>query len=475
MKISFYGAAREVTGSCYCIEVNGKRILIDCGMQQGFDEKDNQELPFNAEEIDAVILTHAHIDHSGRLPLLVREGFKGKIFAIMATCKLVSIMLRDSANIQENDAEWENKKRNGKGNGRIMPLYTLKDAEKTLKYLKPCKYDETYEIVPGASANFVDSGHILGSASVELYLEEQGTKKKIVFSGDIGNRDQPIIKDPQCIKQADYVVMEATYGDRLHEKSYDFTADLAKIINETFSRGGNVVIPAFAVGRTQGILYMLREIKERKLISNAGFKVYVDSPLATEATDIYDDDLGIYGDQQTKEILKKGLNPLSFPGLYFTESVNQSKALNYDPEPKVIISSSGMCEAGRIRHHLKNNIGRKDCSIVFVGFQAKGTLGRTIIEGADPVVIFGEEIPVLARIYDYSGLSAHADKNGLLAWINCYERKPDMVFIVHVEQSVFGGFIDDLTAQGFNAIAPFYKSEYDLRNGQVISGQKSLY
>ena len=349
MKLSFYGAAKEVTGSCYCIEINGKRILIDCGMQQGQDEKDDQRLPFNASGIDFVVLTHAHIDHSGRLPLLVKEGFTGKIYATGATCRLISIMLKDSANIQEMDAKWENKKRRRAGKNEVMPLYSMADVEDTLKQLVPCSYDDMIEINNGIKVSFMDAGHILGSASVEIFLNEGPLSKKIVFSGDIGNIDQPIIKDPQYIDIADYVVIEATYGDRAHERSADFTSDLANIIEETLSRGGNVIIPSFAVGRTQGLLYFIREIKKNRLVSNPDFPVYVDSPLATEATDLYDDDLEIYGDSQTREILKKGLNPIAFPGLDFTDSVDDSKALNYDSTPKVIISSSGMCEGGRIR------------------------------------------------------------------------------------------------------------------------------
>ncbi len=468
MNLSFYGAAREVTGSCYCIDVNGKKILVDCGMQQGQDEKDAQKLPFNATDIDHAILTHAHIDHSGRLPLLVKEGFKGKIYAIEATCNLVSVMLRDSAKIQESDATWENKKSKGSGKEIVLPLYSVADAENTLKYLVPCSYNKMYEISGGIRINFVDAGHILGSASVEVFLSEGELNQKIVFSGDIGNTGQPIIKDPQYIREADYVVMEATYGDKNHEKSADYTSGLAKIIDETLSRGGNVIIPAFAVGRTQGLLYMLREIKEKRLVASYNFPVYVDSPLATEATDLYDDDLNIYADWQTKNILKKGLNPLKFPGLNFTDSVEDSKALNYDPTPKVIISSSGMCEGGRIRHHLKNNLERKECSIVFVGFQAQGTLGRMLISGAEKVEILGEEITVSASIHNFIGLSAHADREGLLKWINSFDKKPGKVFVVHVEDSVYDGFVQSLKGLGFAAVAPLYQSVYELNAGNTI-------
>jgi metallo-beta-lactamase family protein len=469
MILSFYGAAKEVTGSCYCLEANGKKLLVDCGMQQGLDEKDDQKLPFNACDISFVVLTHAHIDHSGRLPLLVKEGFSGKIYAIKATCDLISIMLRDSANIQEMDAKWENKKNKRAGKNEVIPLYSMDDVEDTLKYLVPCNYGEINEISEGIKVNFVDAGHILGSASAEIFLSEGIETEKIVFSGDIGNTNQPIIKDPQYINEADYVVMEATYGDRNHEENKDYTLDLAKIINETISRGGNVVIPSFAVARTQEILYFIREIKGKGLVANApNFPVYVDSPLASAATKLYDADLRGYADSQTISILKKGINPLTFPNLTFTDSIDDSKALNYDPTPKVIISSSGMCEAGRIRHHLKRNLWREECSIVFVGFQVDGTLGRRLLDGAKKVELFSEEIAVLATIHNLTGLSAHADRNGLLKWINSFDKKPNKVFVTHGEDFVCDEFVKSLNELGFLAVAPLYKSIYDLSNGKLI-------
>ncbi len=464
MNLSFYGAAKEVTGSCYLLEANGKKLLVDCGMQQGHDEKDGQRLPFNARDIDFVVLTHAHIDHSGRLPLLVKEGFRGSIYAIKATCDLISIMLRDSANIQEMDAMWENKKGKRSGKDEVIPLYSVENAEDTLKFLVPCNYDEMNKISEGINVNFVDAGHILGSASAEILLSEGMETKKIVFSGDIGNTDQPIIKDPQYIKEADYVIMEATYGDRNHEKK-DYTLGLAKIIDETLSRGGNVVIPSFAVARTQEILYFIREIKEKGLVaSTPDFPVYVDSPLASQATKLYETDLRDYADVQTITILKKNINPLTFPNLTFTDSADDSKALNYDPVPKVIISSSGMCEAGRIRHHLKHNLWKKECSIVFVGFQVDGTLGRIILDGAKKVELLGEEITVLAAIHNLTGLSAHADRDGLLKWINSFDKKPDKVFVTHGEDSVCDEFVRHLNESGFLAVAPLYKSTYNLSN-----------
>ncbi len=462
MNLSFYGAAREVTGSCYCIEANGRKFLIDCGLQQGQDEKEDQSLPFNAKDMDFVILTHAHIDHSGRLPLLVRDGFSGKIYTTGATCDLISVMLKDSAEIQKMDAEWKNRKAKRAGKSEVAPLYTVADVEDTLKLLVPCDYGKVNEVDNGIRFDFVDAGHILGSASVELFLAEDGKEKKIVFSGDIGNTGQPIIKDPQYIEDADYVVMESTYGDRNHEKTSDYAMDLAKIVDRTLSRGGNVIIPSFAVGRTQGLLYIFSEIKKRGLVKNSNFPVYVDSPLASEATKIYEDDLKAYADRETEGIIKKGSDPLTFKDLVFTGSNNESRALNDDPVPKVIISSSGMCEGGRIGHHLKHNLWKEECSLVFVGFQAYGTLGRSILDGAERVEIFGEEIAVRATVYNFTGLSAHADRDGLLKWIKSFKKKPEKVFVTHGEDSVCELFAGSLKNMGLTAVAPFYKSVYNL-------------
>ena len=461
MNLSFYGAAREVTGSCYSLKSSGKKILIECGLRQGQDEGGNQKLPFDARDIDFVILTHAHIDHSGRLPLLVRDGFKGNIYASGATCDLISVMLEDSAEIQEMDARWKNRKARRAGKKEVPPLYTIADVKDTLKLLVPCDYGKTEEISSGIRFNFIDAGHILGSASVELFLDEGGKEKKIVFSGDIGNTGQPIIKDPQYIEEADYVVMESTYGDRNHESNGDYALELAKIVDKTLAGGGNVIIPSFALGRTQGLLYIFSEIKKRGLINN-NFPVYVDSPMASEVTKIYQEDLIAYADQETKGIINKGSNPLTFKNLAFTDSADQSRALNSDPVPKVIISSSGMCEGGRIGHHLKHNLWKKECSLVFVGFQAYGTLGREILDGAERVEVFGEEIAVKAAIYNFTGLSAHADRDGLFKWINSFVRKPDKVFVTHGEDSVCEQFTKTLEGMGFSAEAPLYKSVYKL-------------
>lgn len=469
LNIRFYGAAKEVTGSCHCIEANGKKILIDCGMQQGSDEKDNQQFQFDPKEIDCVVLTHAHIDHSGRLPLLVKEGFKGKIFATKATCNLLSIMLRDSAHIQEMDAIWENRKGRRAGKAEAVPLYAMKDAEKTLEQLVECNYKEQVIVTEGIKVTFVDAGHILGSSSAVLTVTEGEHTEKIVFSGDIGNINQPIIRDPQPIKEADYVVMESTYGDKNHEECIDCVSRLADVIDNTLRRGGNVVIPSFAVGRTQELLYFIREIKEQNLVKSVpNFPVCVDSPLAIEATKIYEEELLGYADEETLAVLKKGNGPLRFPGLRLINEAEESKSLNFDETPKVIISSSGMCEAGRIRHHLKHNLWRPESSVIFVGFQAVGTLGRMLLDGVKRVKLFGEEVAVKAQIHNFRGLSAHADRKGLLHWVNYFDPRPKKVFLIHGEDSVTEEFTETLSAIGFEAIAPELNAVYDLKDGSLL-------
>jgi metallo-beta-lactamase family protein len=469
MKLCFYGADKEVTGSCHCVEVNGKKILIDCGLQQGADEDDNHRLPFDARQIDCVIVTHAHIDHSGRLPLLIKNGYEGKMYTTEKTCELLSIMLRDSAHIQEIDAMNENRKGRRAGREPEEPIYTVEDAENTLKYLVPCGYGQITELFEGVKFRFTDAGHLLGSASAELWLTENGETKKLVFSGDIGSRNQPIIRNPQYIKEADYVVMESTYGDRDHEKQENYAAVLADIFDRTLARGGNVVIPSFAVGRTQELLYYIREMKEQALVkSDPDFPVYVDSPLAAEATKIYGGDLTGYADAETVQLMKSGFRPISFSNLNICASADESKALNDDPTPKVIISSSGMCEAGRIRHHLKHNLWRAECSVVFVGYQANGTLGRILVDGVDRVKLFGEEIVVKAEIHNFRALSAHADRSGLIRWIEAFEPKPGRVFVVHGEQTVCETFTQTLQQMGFHAIAPNFGAEYDLLADQLL-------
>ncbi len=469
MKLTFFGAAKAVTGSCHCLEVGGKKILIDCGLQQGRDERDNRVLDFAPGYIDYVILTHAHIDHSGRIPLLVKQGFHGQIVTTRLTGQLMSIMLRDSAHIQEQDAQWQNQKGKRAGREPVEPLYTIADAEAALKNVVTHEYGELVDLCEGVRIRFVDAGHLLGSASVELWLTEGDVTKKIVFSGDIGNIDQPIIRDPQYIGDADYVVMESTYGDRNHEPPESYTAALAEIIEDTFNKGGNVVIPSFAVGRTQELLYFIREMKEKGMVkSHPDFEVCVDSPLAGEATKIYAGDLHGYLDEEAIEALKGGAL-FTFPGLTVTQTSEESKALNMDRKSRVIISASGMCDAGRIRHHLKHNLWRPECTVVFVGYQGEGTLGRALLEGADHVKLFGEEIAVQAKIVNFKGLSSHADRDHLLSWVKNYAPKPSHVFIVHGDSQVTEIFAQTLRDQGFAAHAAEYEEVYDLSADRMLA------
>ena len=480
MKLTFFGAAKAVTGSCHCVEVRGKKILIDCGLQQGKDERDNTVLDFAPNYIDYVIVTHAHIDHSGRIPLLIKQGFQGQIFATRLTGELMSIMLQDSAHIQEMDAQWKNQKGKRAGRPPVEPLYTVADAAQVPEHLVTVEYGQIIELCEGVKIRFVDAGHLLGSASVEMWLEEDGVEKKIVFSGDIGNHNQPIIRDPSMIDGADYVVMESTYGDRNHDPVVSYTAELAKIIDDTFSKGGNVIIPSFAVGRTQELLYFMREMKKEGLVkSNPDFTVCVDSPLANEATKIFSGDLRGYLDDDALEVVKDGERLFTFPGLTMTESSEESKMLNMDKSSKVIISASGMCDAGRIRHHLKHNLWREECAIVFVGYQGEGTLGRHLLEGAKQVRLFGEDIAVNASIYNFKGLSSHADRDHLLDWIGHFSPKPDQVFVVHGDSEITDLFANDLNERGIPAHAPLYQEVYDLAadrmlaKGVVLEGKRT--
>ena len=464
MKLSFFGADQCVTGSCHCLEVGGKRILIDCGLQQGRDEVDNRSLPFAPGSIDYVLITHAHIDHSGRVPMLIKNGFQGRILTTRLTAQLMSIMLQDSAHIQESDAEYKNRKNRRAGRPEEEPLYTVADAQRVPEFIDTCEYDQPVHLCDGVDAVFIDAGHLLGSASIRLTLTEGGETRTIVFSGDIGNVDQPIIRDPQFFTGADYVVMESTYGDRNHTEVWSYTGQLAQIIDETLGKGGNVVIPSFAVGRTQELLYFIREIKDQGLVTSVpNFPVYVDSPLAKSATTIFCGDLRGYLDQDALELVKDGTHMFNFPGLHLTETVDESKALNEDHTPKVIISASGMCDAGRIRHHLKYNLWRADSAVVFVGFQSPGTLGRTLLDGTPSVKLFGEDVAVRAKVVNFQGLSSHADHDHLVNWISQFkEPKPQHVFVVHGDREVAPVFAQTVTQLGFAAHAPQYTESYDL-------------
>ena len=457
MKLTFIGADHEVTGSCHLVEACGKNILVDCGMEQGPDLYENQEIPVASGDIDYILLTHAHIDHSGKIPMLCKQGFHGEIVTTFATSDLCNIMLRDSAHIQEFEAEWRNRKARRSGGPEYEPLYTMADADAAIKLLAPCDYDQRITLCDGIDIRFTDVGHLLGSAAIEMWITEGDISKKIVFSGDVGNLDQPIIKDPKKVTEADYILIESTYGDRVHgDVRPDYVGEFTRILKETFDRGGNVVVPSFAVGRTQELLYFIREIKEKNLVTGHGcFPVYIDSPLAIEATRIFKDTDPSCFDEEANALLAKGIDPIQFPGLKVSVTSDESRAINTDPVPKVIISASGMCEAGRIRHHLKHNLWRKECTILFVGYQAVSTLGRSLLEGATNVKLFGESIEVQAEICQLTGLSGHADREGLLKWVNSFEPKPKRVFVIHGEDEVENIFTQTLTEQGFTACAPY--------------------
>ena len=468
MNLTFLGAAREVTGSLYYLEAEGGRILIDCGMEQGEDVYENQDLPVEPSEIDCVVLTHAHIDHSGKLPLLYKRGFRGPIFATEPTTRLCDLMLRDSAHIQEFEAEWRNRKALRAGGEPYVPLYTMQDAVGAIGLFRPVKYGDAVNVVPGIEARYSDAGHLLGSASVTL--TDATENFTIVFSGDIGNTHQPILNDPVPLKKADFVVMESTYGDRSHGPRPDYIAELSAVIQQTFDRGGNVVIPSFAVGRTQEMLYFLRQIKAEGRVKGHGvFTVYVDSPLAVEATHVFQESDSSSFDEDTRALIRKGINPISFPGLKTSVTSDESKAINFDRNPSVILSASGMCEAGRIRHHLKHNLWRPESTVLFVGYQARGTVGRALVEGAEKVKLFGEEIAVSAEIRVLAAVSGHADNAGLINWISSFDPKPRQVFVTHGEESVAQIFAGRLRDElGLTADVPFSGETWALPEARMI-------
>ena len=471
MKITFIGATHEVTGSCYYLEAAGRKFLVDCGMEQGPDYYENVEIPVACGELDFVLLTHAHMDHSGNLPAIYAKGFQGPIYATDATCHLCDIMLRDSAHIQMFEAEWRNRKGKRQGKPEFVPAYTMEDAMGVIRNFVSCPYEKVITPAEGISVRFIDAGHLLGSASIELTIREGDKEEKIVFSGDIGNTGQPLIKDPEYLHSADYVVMESTYGDRSHGEKPDYVKLLAQIIQETFDRGGNLIVPSFAVGRTQEMLYFIRQIKADNLVHGYdGFTVYLDSPLANEATTIFSEHQYDCFDEVAMELIHKGINPISFPGLKISVTSDDSKAINYDEEPKVIISASGMCDAGRIKHHLKHNLWDERNTILFVGYQAVGTLGRALIEGATDVKLFGEPVHVAAHINRMPGISGHADVNGLLDWAKAFaEVRPKKVFVTHGDDAVTEIFAKRLNEElGYDTMAPFSGTVYDLAENVCI-------
>ena len=443
MKVTFLGATKTVTGSNFLVEGAGKKFLVDCGMYQGSaaDEFEN-EAPFlfNVDEIDFMLLTHAHIDHSGRIPKLYNEGYRNDVIATKATCDLCSIMLPDSGHIQEMEAEWKNRKRERKGEEPVPPIYTAEDAAKSLEIFKPVQYNEIVDIDENIKARFNDAGHMLGSSIIEVWITENGETKKIVFTGDLGNNDIPLLSPPTMISDADYLVMESTYGNRLHIRNDDKAEVFLNIVYETLEKGGTVVIPSFAVGRTQEILYELNRIKDKKDDEEFSKKyqklmsvpVYVDSPLAISATEVFNENMNLFN-EETQAIINEGDNPLEFNGLKFTRTAEESKALNESEESSIIISASGMCEVGRIKHHLKHHLWDPNSTILFVGYQAPGTLGRKLVDGEKKVKIFGEEIAVNARIEYIEGYSGHADQEWLMNFVYSFTTPPKHIFLVHGE------------------------------------------
>ena len=480
MKIKFCGAASGVTGSCHLISTENHKILLDCGQFQGGKQMEalNEEpFPFEPSEIECVILSHAHIDHCGRLPLLVKRGFRGRIYCTDATADLLDVMLKDSGFIHEKEAEWQNRKNERAGRKPVEPLYTLKDSEETLKLVSPVMYDQLFELNDAMKIVFNDAGHILGSAITELWVTEGERITKVVFSGDLGVMDRPILRDPTIIKKADCVIMESTYGNRLHPENSTSISELLDIVLKTIRRGGTVVIPSFAVGRTQELIYEFNRFYERKPELRAELDkitVYIDSPMATTATEVFRKNAQVF-DEETKAYILKGDNPLDFPNLRFTRSTAESQALNADSKPKVIISASGMCEAGRIRHHLKHNLWDPNSSVVFVGYQAEGTLGRLLVNGIKDVALFGEAIHVNAEIYNLEGFSGHADRNGLISWLKGFRRKPSQLFLVHGEEESKMELADTIRKEtGMEPTVITQVSEFEIVNGEVV-GVENIY
>ena len=486
MKITFLGAARTVTGSNFLVEAAGKKFLVDCGMYQGkiTEQLENSD-PFiyNVNNIDFMLLTHAHIDHSGRIPKLYNEGFKGPVYATKATCDLCEIMLPDSGHIQEVEIEWKNRKRMREGLEALPPLYTAQDAIDCLEIFHRVQYDEIVEIDDNISVRFNDAGHMLGSAIIEIWATENGKTTKAVFTGDLGNNDLPLLDSPTMISNADYLIMESTYGNRLHMRNDDKAKLFLDIVSETLDKGGRVVIPSFAVGRTQEILYEIDKLREelgqdeefaRKYEKLMNVPVYVDSPLAIAATEVFKKNTELF-EEEIQEKIKRGDNPLEFRGLQFTPTADESKALNEDLKPKIIISASGMCEVGRIKHHLKHNLYRPECTILFVGYQAEGTLGRKIMDGQKLVKLFGDEIAVNAEIKYLDAFSGHADKEGLLNWIYHMDKKPKNIFLVHGEYSAQQALRTSINERfGINAIIPAYEDTYT-DDGNMIQSKNVAY
>ncbi len=439
MKLRFCGAVSSVTGSCHLLTTEKHSVLLDCGMYQGgktLEALNEEPFPFVPADLECVVLSHAHVDHCGRLPLLVKYGFTGPIYCTDATADLLSVMLPDCAHIQEKETEWANRKAERAGKPLMKPLYTMQDVSATLKLVKPVLYDQLIPLNEQIRIVFNDAGHILGSAITEIWVEEGEKTVKIVYTGDLGVNSRPILRDPVKIKKADFVIMESTYGSRLHESNQNSLNELIEIIVKTITRGGSVIIPSFAVGRTQELIYELNRFYEsdstyRGVLSKVN--VYIDSPMAITTTQVFRRNAQVF-DEETKRYILEGDNPLDFPNLYFTRTSEESMALNTDDTPKIIIAASGMCNAGRILHHLKHNLWNPRNSVVFVGYQANGTLGRRILDGEIEIPVLGEHVMVKAQIYNLEGFSGHADRDGLLEWVQGLQKAPQNIFLVHGEE-----------------------------------------
>lgn len=479
MKVRFCGAANGVTGSCHLITCGEHQVLFDCGQFQGGKQQERlnyDDFPFDPAEIECVVLSHAHIDHCGRLPLLVKRGFKGKIYCTDATADLLDVMLKDSGYIHEKEAEWQNRKNERAGRPLVEPLYTFNDAAATLAYVEPVRYDQLIELNPDMKVVFNEAGHILGSAIIELFATEDGKTSKIVFSGDLGVIGRPILRDPKIIKKADQVIMETTYGNRVHPKEDNDIDALIRIVVETTKRGGSVIIPSFAVGRTQELIYELNRFYDSDTeYSNVlkDVKVYVDSPMAVNATEVFQKNSQVFDDEM-REYIMKGDDPLKFKGLFFASTTEESQRINMDPDPKIIISASGMCEAGRIRHHLKHNLWDARNSVIFVGYQAEGTLGRRLVDGEKDITLFGESIHVAAKIHNLEGFSGHADKNGLLEWLGGFEKAPKQIFLVHGELESKEAFAYTVKEKyGYDPVIVREISEFELETADMISVEET--